>query len=119
VAAKFFAAVVEQARAAHLMSHDHFTVDGTLIEAMASLKSFVAGARCTCRQLQVLRPRRVAALMRRRSPDALLADRRCVTEGERYGESARCAWFASALMRAPSATALAAVVEWCAAIRLR
>ena len=40
VAAKFFDAVVEQARAAHLMSHDHFTVDGTLIEAMASLKSF-------------------------------------------------------------------------------
>jgi transposase len=40
VAAKFFAAVVEHARAAHLMSHDHFTVDGTLIEAMASLKSF-------------------------------------------------------------------------------
>ncbi len=39
-AAKFFAAVVEQARSAHLMSHDHFTVDGTLIEAMASLKSF-------------------------------------------------------------------------------
>jgi transposase len=40
VARKFFAAVVEQARAAHLMSHDHFTVDGTLIEAWASLKSF-------------------------------------------------------------------------------
>jgi len=40
VAAKFFAGVVDQARAAHLMSHDHFTVDGTLIEAMASLKSF-------------------------------------------------------------------------------
>jgi transposase len=40
VAAKFFAAVVEKARAANLMSHDHFTVDGTLIEAMASLKSF-------------------------------------------------------------------------------
>ena len=40
VAAKFFAAVVERARAAHLVSHDHFTVDGTLIEAMASLKSF-------------------------------------------------------------------------------
>jgi transposase len=40
VAKKFFAAVVEQARAAHLMSHDHFTVDGTLIEAWASLKSF-------------------------------------------------------------------------------
>ena len=40
VAAKFFSAVVAQARAAHLMSSDHFTVDGTLIEAMASLKSF-------------------------------------------------------------------------------
>jgi len=40
VAAKFFGAVVAQARAAHLMSHDHFTVDGTLIDAMASVKSF-------------------------------------------------------------------------------
>jgi transposase len=40
VAGKFFAGIVGQARAAHLMSHDHFTVDGTLIEAMASLKSF-------------------------------------------------------------------------------
>jgi transposase len=40
VASKFFAAVVGQARASHLMSNDHFTVDGTLIEAMASLKSF-------------------------------------------------------------------------------
>jgi transposase len=40
VAAKFFAGVVGRARAAHLMSPDHFTVDGTLIEAMASLKSF-------------------------------------------------------------------------------
>ena len=40
VAATFFAGVVAQARAAHLMSPDHFTVDGTLIEAMASLKSF-------------------------------------------------------------------------------
>jgi transposase len=40
VAGQFFAAVVDQARAAHLMSHDHFTVDGTLIEAWASLKSF-------------------------------------------------------------------------------
>jgi hypothetical protein len=31
VAAKFFAAIVDQARAAHLMSHDHFTVDGTSV----------------------------------------------------------------------------------------
>jgi transposase len=40
VASKFFRAIVEQARAAGLMSDDHFTVDGTLIEAWASLKSF-------------------------------------------------------------------------------
>jgi len=38
VAAAFFAAVREQAR--DLMSHEHFSVDGTLIEAWASLKSF-------------------------------------------------------------------------------
>lgn len=40
VAGEFFAAVVGQARRARLMSEDHFTVDGTLIEAWASLKSF-------------------------------------------------------------------------------
>src|SRR2546427_4792811 len=36
----FFEAVVGQARGAGLMSDEHFTVDGTLIEAWASLKSF-------------------------------------------------------------------------------
>lgn len=36
----FFDAVVRQARDQGLMSEDHFTVDGTLIEAWASLKSF-------------------------------------------------------------------------------
>lgn len=40
VASRFFGAIVDQARAAGLMSDDHFTVDGTLIEAWASLKSF-------------------------------------------------------------------------------
>jgi len=39
VAARFLAAVVEQARAAGLMSDDHFSVDGTLIKAWASSKS--------------------------------------------------------------------------------
>jgi hypothetical protein len=38
VAARFFAAVRDQA--ASKMSREHFTVDGTLIEAWASLKSF-------------------------------------------------------------------------------
>ena len=38
VAARFFAAVRDQAQ--DLMSREHFTVDGTLIEAWGSLKSF-------------------------------------------------------------------------------
>lgn len=40
VAQQFLAAVVTQARERKLMSTDHFSVDGTLIEAWASLKSF-------------------------------------------------------------------------------
>ena len=40
VAQEFLAQVVEQARAAGLISDEHFTVDGTLLEAWASLKSF-------------------------------------------------------------------------------
>jgi len=39
-AGEFFRTVVGQARDARLMSTEHFTVDGTLIEAWASLKSF-------------------------------------------------------------------------------
>ena len=40
VAQKFFAAVVQQAREAGLLSDEHFTVDGTLMKAWASMKSF-------------------------------------------------------------------------------
>lgn len=40
IAAAFFDAVVAQARTAGLLSDEHFTVDGTLLEAWASLKSF-------------------------------------------------------------------------------
>src|SRR5713101_3019837 len=40
VAGEFFRGVVAQARALKLLSGEHFTVDGTLIEARASLKSF-------------------------------------------------------------------------------
>ena len=39
VAPRFFDAVVRQARAAGLLSDEHFSVDGTRIEAWASLKS--------------------------------------------------------------------------------
>ncbi len=40
VAGQFFRAVVAQANDAGLVSREHFSVDGTLIEAWASLKSF-------------------------------------------------------------------------------
>lgn len=40
IAHGFFQAVLADARDAHLLSPDHFTVDGTLIEAWASHKSF-------------------------------------------------------------------------------
>jgi len=39
VAREFFAAVLDEARRGRLLSEDHFTVDGTLLEAWASMKS--------------------------------------------------------------------------------
>src|SRR5271155_5391326 len=46
IAKKFFEQVLKQAQALDLMSDEHFTVDGTLLEACAGLKSFkrVGGA---------------------------------------------------------------------------
>src|ERR1700677_1698336 len=40
VAEEFFSLIVRQARRKRLLSDDHFTVDGTLIEAWAGQKSF-------------------------------------------------------------------------------
>ena len=40
VAAKFLYAVLDQARVRKLLSRDHFSVDGTLVEAWAGMKSF-------------------------------------------------------------------------------
>jgi transposase len=40
VARKFLVVVLEEAKQRKLLSEDHFTVDGTLLEAWASLKSF-------------------------------------------------------------------------------
>ena len=40
VGEQFLAAVVKAARSRHLLSTEHFSVDGTLIEAWASMKSF-------------------------------------------------------------------------------
>jgi len=40
IAAKFLAAVMAQPKVKRLLSSDHFSVDGTLLEAWASIKSF-------------------------------------------------------------------------------
>ena len=40
IAAKFLSALLAQPKVKRLLSNDHFSVDGTLIEAWASLKSF-------------------------------------------------------------------------------
>jgi transposase len=40
IAEAFFQAVLKQARRRNLLSDEHFTVDGTLLEAWASVKSF-------------------------------------------------------------------------------
>ena len=41
VAKKFLAAILAHKRVAPLLSDDHFTVDGTMVQAWASMKSFV------------------------------------------------------------------------------
>jgi hypothetical protein len=40
IAAKFLSAILKRPRVRRLLSSDHFSVDGTLIEASASMKSF-------------------------------------------------------------------------------
>jgi transposase len=41
IAAQFFTSVLNLSQVRKLLSSEHFTVDGTLIEAWASMKSFV------------------------------------------------------------------------------
>ncbi len=45
IAAKFLSAVLAQPRVKRLLSSEHFSVDGTLIEAWASMKSFKSRVR--------------------------------------------------------------------------
>ncbi len=40
IAAKFLGAILSQPKVKRLLSTDHFSVDGTLIEAWASMKSY-------------------------------------------------------------------------------
>ena len=61
VAAQFFHEVVGQPEARGLLSDEHFSVDGTLIEAVASLKSFKPKAVATSH-------RRAASATRGRLP---------------------------------------------------
>ena len=51
-ARRFFDAVVRAAREANLLCDEHFTVDGTLIEAWARLKSFKSRTMSTISQIQ-------------------------------------------------------------------
>jgi transposase len=52
IARKFMAAVLSQGAVKALLSDDHFSVDGTLIEAWASMKSFVPGTAAASRLLR-------------------------------------------------------------------
>jgi transposase len=51
VAKEFLARVVEQARPKNLTSEEHFTVQGTLLEAWASAKSFQPKKKSHCLRL--------------------------------------------------------------------
>jgi hypothetical protein len=73
IAKRFFGLVVEQANAVGLMSDEHFTVDGTLLEACASLK-WVGGRR-----------RSVAGHRHRRTCGGPDDDR--IDPGRSYGDS--------------------------------
>ena len=58
VAREFLTQVVERAREAGLVSDEHFTVDGTLLEAWASLKSFQAKQQKTAHRRMIRVTRR-------------------------------------------------------------
>src|SRR5271165_3466197 len=63
VADEFFRAVVAQARGLNLLSDEHFTVDGTLVEAWASLKSFKRKDAGLCYSANALMENRHALLV--------------------------------------------------------
>ncbi len=90
LAAAFFRRILEQAAAAGLLSDEHFTVDGTLIEAWASLKS--SGLKDS-RRPRRRRPQPGGGLSWREAPepDARLhhgPEGPAVQEGERQGGQA-------------------------------
>ena len=79
----FFARVVE--RASPLMSHEHFTVDGTLIEAWASHKTHCTGLPCYTGRLGPARPHSAVTPTLRPDPRRLTGGR----PSDRPGSSRR------------------------------
>jgi transposase len=71
VAEAFFGAVLAQARECGLLSDEHFTVDGTLIEAWAGQKSF---KRKEAKSAQGQRMRVCECLPRNESPEFQTVD---------------------------------------------
>jgi hypothetical protein len=88
IAESFFQAVLKQGRERNLLSDEHFTVDGTLLEAWASLKSFqrkewqAYGSAGRSWQCEGRLPRRKAV-----EPDARIEDRPgCKVGTQRQGQ---------------------------------
>ena len=95
VAAKFLAAVLRQAKVKRFLSNDHFSVDGTLIEAWASLKSFRPRmARdeppCAGTQRRARLPRREA--LERHACDHHRSGRQALSQGQRPGRRSSASW---------------------------
>ena len=70
VSRQFFEAVVQQARRRHLPSSPHFTVDGTLLESGASMKSCGPGSPRRSRTVPVDRARAIPRSTSRASDGA-------------------------------------------------
>jgi IS5 family transposase len=114
VSQRLLEAVVEQARAANLLSADHFTVDGTLIEAWANRRSFhpkdpATGKGTGARGRKLLRDTHAsttdpeARLYRKGGPSVPCYQGHVVTENRHGLVVAACATQASAKAEAEAA----------------
>jgi len=90
IAAQFLAAVLVQPRVKRLLSSDHLSVDGTLIEAWASIKSFKPSIRAAPIQEKTRRP--LAGVMPRWTSRAIGAQTRRTRAPRtaKPGSTARC-----------------------------
>ena len=67
IAGRFFAAVLNHARLNDLLSDEHFSVDGTLIQAWASMKSFRPKEGSASRQIQARMASEISRVKRART----------------------------------------------------